>query len=358
MVALKLVRLIEKHSEELVQGLAERIHMSARMCDFRKIPPAELELAAAEVYRNLGEWLLQKTEDDIESRFGAIAARRAAEGIGLHQFVWALIISRDHLWRFPSTGGFCLQCRGIVWGARVTPDAHSVFRSRGVLRDPGIRQGRTARQRKERFVWRSSVEANTADRNSAFYVAFKEHSMSNFNGVDPLRLRQLRAIAENLCTLANQHRENHNYVVADALYTRALSVAQQIRTPENDGNALVARIRTEQQAAFEIRRAGESGLRETSVGESTEGGLIELIAREIGESTHPKNPTILVANFVWQTCWMQSFLRPALSYHVMKTGLLLTKTYAALVRITVEICMVRRPNARRIGLDEKHSAKM
>jgi hypothetical protein len=100
MVALKLVRLIERHSEELVQGLAEQIRTSARMCDFRKIRPTELELAAAEVYRNLGEWLLQKTEEDIEKRFGAIAARRAAEGVGLHQFVWALIVSRDHLWRF------------------------------------------------------------------------------------------------------------------------------------------------------------------------------------------------------------------------------------------------------------------
>jgi hypothetical protein len=100
MVALKLVRLIEKHSEELLQGLTEHIHTSARLCDFSKIPPAELELAAAEVYRNLGEWLLQKTEDDIETRCGAIAARRAAEGVGLHQFVWALIISRDHLWQF------------------------------------------------------------------------------------------------------------------------------------------------------------------------------------------------------------------------------------------------------------------
>jgi len=100
MVALKLVRLIEKHSEELAQGLTEQIRTSERMCDFRKVPPAELELAAVEVYRNLGEWLLQKTEDDIESRFGAIATRRAAEGVGLHQFVWALIISRDHLWRF------------------------------------------------------------------------------------------------------------------------------------------------------------------------------------------------------------------------------------------------------------------
>ena len=71
-MALKLVRLIEKHSEELVQGLAEQIRASERTCDFRRIPPAELELAAAEVYRNLGEWLLQKTEDDIQSRFGAI----------------------------------------------------------------------------------------------------------------------------------------------------------------------------------------------------------------------------------------------------------------------------------------------
>ena len=100
MVALKLVRLIEKHSESLVQGLVEQIRTSERMCDFRSIPPADLELAAAEVYRNLGEWLLQKTEKDIERRFGAIAARRAAEQISLHQFVWALIVSRDYLWRF------------------------------------------------------------------------------------------------------------------------------------------------------------------------------------------------------------------------------------------------------------------
>jgi hypothetical protein len=140
MVTLRLVRLIEKHSEELVQGLAEQIHTSERTCDFRKIPPAELGLAAAEVYCNLGEWLLQKTEDDIKTRFGSIAARRAAQGVGLHQFVWALVISRDHLWNFPSTGGFCLQCRGTLWRTRTTPDADSILRSLGVLRNRGIRQ--------------------------------------------------------------------------------------------------------------------------------------------------------------------------------------------------------------------------
>jgi len=99
-MTLKLVRLIEKHSEELVGGLTEKIQLSERTSDFRKIPAAELELAAAEVYRNLGEWLLQKTDEDIESRFRAIGARRAGEGVGLHQFVWTLITSRDHLWHF------------------------------------------------------------------------------------------------------------------------------------------------------------------------------------------------------------------------------------------------------------------
>jgi hypothetical protein len=37
-------------------------------------------------------------------------------------------------------------------------------------------------------------------------------------------------------------------------------VVQQIQTPENDGNVLLTRIRAEQQAAFEILLAGESGL--------------------------------------------------------------------------------------------------
>ena len=89
--------------------------------------------------------------------------------------------------------------------------------------------------------------------------------MNNSNGVYPLRLRQLRAIAENLCMLADRHREDHNYVVAYALYTRALSVAQQIHIPENDGNVLVARIRTDQQAVFDLLRIGESGLEKSSL---------------------------------------------------------------------------------------------
>ena len=100
MLAMRLVRLIEAHSETLSRGLTELIQKSERTSDFRRIPPEDLRLAGSEVYRNLEEWLLQKTERDIADRFQTVAKRRAAEGIRLHQFVWALMVSRDHLWHF------------------------------------------------------------------------------------------------------------------------------------------------------------------------------------------------------------------------------------------------------------------
>ncbi len=103
----------------------------------------------------------------------------------------------------------------------------------------------------------SRIDSLDSDRNLPSVQ--RKPSMRN-DGMDPIRLRQLRAIAENLCTQANRHRDNNNYLVAYALYGRALSVAQEIRTPEHDTESLVTRIRTHQQAVFEMLRSGESGL--------------------------------------------------------------------------------------------------
>jgi hypothetical protein len=100
MLAMRFVRLIEAHSQELTLGLVQQIRDSERTSDFRKISAEELQLAVRDVYRNLGEWLLQKTEGDIALRFRAIGARRASQQIRLHHLVWALMLTRDHLFRF------------------------------------------------------------------------------------------------------------------------------------------------------------------------------------------------------------------------------------------------------------------
>lgn len=106
MLGVRLMRLIERHSDELASGLSEKLLATERTCDFRKIQCDGLELAAADIYHNLGDWLLGKTETDIEKRFQTIAAHRFEQGISLPQFVWALIMSRDHLLRFLRTQAF------------------------------------------------------------------------------------------------------------------------------------------------------------------------------------------------------------------------------------------------------------
>ena len=71
MLAMKLVRLIEKHSEALSRELMEQVLKSELTSDFQKIPQEDLRLAATDLYRNLGEWLLQK-----ESVISQTASRR------------------------------------------------------------------------------------------------------------------------------------------------------------------------------------------------------------------------------------------------------------------------------------------
>jgi hypothetical protein len=99
----------------------------------------------------------------------------------------------------------------------------------------------------------------------------RKHSMST-NGTDPIRLRQLRAIAENLCALANRHRDKANYLVAYALYDRALCVAQKIHRPEQARDSLVARITRDQQSVIEMLRSGESDLEKSPLEEAQKVG--------------------------------------------------------------------------------------
>ena len=66
----------------------------------------------------------------------------------------------------------------------------------------------------------------------------------------------------NLYLLASRHRDNHDYVVAHALYGRALEAAQKVAASEG-GLLLVARIRNDQQAVSAILRRGQDGAKRT-----------------------------------------------------------------------------------------------
>lgn len=98
MLTYKFVRLIEDRSENLASSLLHKVQQSPRTEAFRNVPPCELKNRVFEIYRHLGEWLLDKSEADVENRYSEIGARRAAQGVPLNQLIWAIILTKDTLW--------------------------------------------------------------------------------------------------------------------------------------------------------------------------------------------------------------------------------------------------------------------
>jgi RsbT co-antagonist protein rsbRD N-terminal domain len=100
MLALRLVRLIEAHSEQLSQGLLDKILSSERTTDYRRLDRAEMQQAVRDIYQHLSEWLLTKTESDIELCYMQLGSRRAEQGVSLSQWMWAIVLTKEHLWGF------------------------------------------------------------------------------------------------------------------------------------------------------------------------------------------------------------------------------------------------------------------
>ena len=100
MIALRLVHLIESHSEKLSDDLVRKLLHDERTRDFQRIPAGELHERSHEIYRNLSDWLVAKTEHDIETVYRKIGARRAEQGVSLAALTWALMLTKEHLWDF------------------------------------------------------------------------------------------------------------------------------------------------------------------------------------------------------------------------------------------------------------------
>lgn len=100
MIDLRLARLIENHADELASGLVKKIRNSERTSDFRDVPESELELRVGEIYRHISDWLLTKTDSDIELRFTRLGEVRAHEGISFSHLMWAITLTKEHLWGF------------------------------------------------------------------------------------------------------------------------------------------------------------------------------------------------------------------------------------------------------------------
>jgi hypothetical protein len=107
MIALGLVRVIERHSDELAAELIAKLETSSRTADLRKVPIEELRRGLQDILRHLGDWLITKTGHEIQKRYFELGERCASQGVALSDFCWAIALIKGHLWEF-------LQRQGVM----------------------------------------------------------------------------------------------------------------------------------------------------------------------------------------------------------------------------------------------------
>lgn len=106
MIAIRLVRLIEQHSDELTDGLLNKFYTSPHTSELRRVPERELRNRSHEILRNLSDWLLSKSDGDVELRYREIGALRARQNVSLSDVCWGIFLTKEHIWGFLQREGF------------------------------------------------------------------------------------------------------------------------------------------------------------------------------------------------------------------------------------------------------------
>jgi hypothetical protein len=105
-----LMRLIETHAEQLTDKLIEAVRTSPRTTFLHELSEAELKQRVLDLYQNLGRWLGEKREAEIEATYRENGRKRFREGVPLSELIYALILMKRHLWEYvqvndlPETG--------------------------------------------------------------------------------------------------------------------------------------------------------------------------------------------------------------------------------------------------------------
>jgi len=99
-LAHRLMRLIETHATALAEALETKIATSDRCTNYSRVSSDELKTLVGGIYGQLGQWLVTKTEEDIERRYTMIGARRAEQCVPVSQLLWCIVMVKENLWDY------------------------------------------------------------------------------------------------------------------------------------------------------------------------------------------------------------------------------------------------------------------
>jgi len=97
----KLLDLTERHAEEIARQWCKSVRTNPRTASYHSLPEEESYSRAVSWYRNIRRvYLSENPYQEMLEYFTKYAEATYAEGIPLHECVYALVIMRRHIWLF------------------------------------------------------------------------------------------------------------------------------------------------------------------------------------------------------------------------------------------------------------------
>lgn len=94
-----MIQLIERDAEGLSDKLMYRLESSNNCRQLlQNVPAQELKMRTVEIYRNLSDWLLAKTQSEIEERYVSLGMRRATQQVPFSELLFAFNATKECLW--------------------------------------------------------------------------------------------------------------------------------------------------------------------------------------------------------------------------------------------------------------------
>jgi len=98
----KFIRLVEDHADSITKDWVAEVKSNPSTLGYRKMKDEMLKSRVHNVYRRLGEWIMNADPTDAKTAefFIDIGRQRAAEDLKSSEVIYALILSRVVLWRY------------------------------------------------------------------------------------------------------------------------------------------------------------------------------------------------------------------------------------------------------------------
>jgi hypothetical protein len=106
MLSHKLIERVERHCDQILDGLITQVRRDPELQHMRKLPEAELRERGATVLRHLDQWLLEGRDALLVRQYEHLGRLRCEEGIPLHEVVRTLQILKDRTVGFVRDWGF------------------------------------------------------------------------------------------------------------------------------------------------------------------------------------------------------------------------------------------------------------